>query len=389
MRIGYVCMDAGIPVFGCKGASVHVQGIVAALRRAGHEVTLLATRLGEERPPLSRDVDVVCLPVSHSPTRPHGAPWIAAINKDLFRALQAHGPYHAIYERYSLWSFGAMEYARHAGIPGILEVNAPLIEEQATHRGLTDRVGAERVAGRVFQAATQIVAVSQEVADYVNRHPCTMSQAEVEANGFDPERFPEAPRRPTHRPFTIGFLGTLKPWHGVNLLAEILTRVRASVPHARLLIVGDGPERERLSRDFHGASGTGSVEFAGAVSPGDVGTWLHRMDVAVAPYPADAPFYFSPLKVVEYMAAGVPPIASALGQIPALIRHGATGLLVAPGDARGFAEACLRLEREPALRAQLGQSARAEAMSSRTWDAVAHRVLGRSFGGGPRSVEAI
>ena len=128
------------------------------------------------------------------------------------------------------------------------------------------------------------------------------------------------------------------------------------------------------------AGGDDAAEFAGAVAPDEVGNWLRRMDVALAPYPADAPFYFSPLKVVEYMAAAVPPIASAIGQIPTLVRHGITGLFVPPCDAHEFAQACLLLERDPALRWRLGQEARREAMAERTWDAVVQRIFDRALG---------
>src|SRR2546422_3853144 len=50
-------------------------------------------------------------------------------------------------------SLAAMEHAATAGVPGLLEVNAPLIEEQAAYRGLRDAAGADRVAARAFRAA--------------------------------------------------------------------------------------------------------------------------------------------------------------------------------------------------------------------------------------------
>jgi hypothetical protein len=64
--------------------------------------------------------------------------------------LERVGPFDLVYERYSLWSFAAMEYAKAIGVPGLLEVNAPLIEEQAKYRGLVDRAGAERAAVNVL-----------------------------------------------------------------------------------------------------------------------------------------------------------------------------------------------------------------------------------------------
>ena len=65
---------------------------------------------------------------------------------------------------------------------------------------------------------------------------------------------------------------------------------------------------------------------------------MHRMDIACAPYPAGGSDYFSPLKVYEYLAAGVPVIASAVGQLPSALDHGRLGRLVPPGDAAVLTE---------------------------------------------------
>src|SRR5438477_13186229 len=66
-----------------------------------------------------------------------------AANDELRAALECQGPFTLVYERYSLWSFAGMEYARATATPGLCEVNAPLMEEQAEHRGLVDRANAQ------------------------------------------------------------------------------------------------------------------------------------------------------------------------------------------------------------------------------------------------------
>jgi glycosyltransferase involved in cell wall biosynthesis len=99
------------------------------------------------------------------------------------------------------------------------------------------------------------------------------------------------------------------------------------------------------------------------------------MDAAVAPYPALANFYFSPLKVYEYLAAGLPVVASRLGQLERLVEHGVTGLLVPPENAAALADALERLQGDGALRARLGQAARARVLRDHTWDAVVRRIL--------------
>src|SRR5690606_35992876 len=96
------------------------------------------------------------------------------------------------------------------------------------------------------------------------------------------------------------------------------------------------------------------AELAGAVEPAEVPAWLARMDIAVAPYHGDQPFYFSPLKIYEYMAAGLPVVASDVGDLAALVRHGETGLLCPPGDPPALAAALARLAGDPAAARRMG-----------------------------------
>jgi glycosyltransferase involved in cell wall biosynthesis len=379
MRLAYVCADLGVPVFGRKGCSVHVQEVVRALVRQGVRVELFATRC-EGRPPPGLEA----VRVHELPAIPRGDPGereqaALAANPRLRGALDREGPFDAVYERYSLWSFAAMEYARDRGVPGLLEVNAPLIEEQAEHRTLVDRDGAVLAAERAFVAAAALLAVSAEIAAYLERFPGTRGRVKVVPNGVDPARFPSGLRPSRPGPpgsFTVGFVGTLKPWHGLGTLAEAFALLSRRAPHARLLVVGDGPGREGLERDLDARGVRGSALLVGAVAPEEVPGLLRSMDAGVAPYPGVPGFYFSPLKVYEYMAAGLAVVASRVGQLAGLIRPGDNGLLCPPGDAAALAEALVLLHERPSLRRRLGEVARAQVLREHTWDAVARRVLG-------------
>src|SRR5207247_281275 len=119
----------------------------------------------------------------------------------------------------------------------------------------------------------------------------------------------------------------------------------------------------------------GAVEFTGSVDANEVPPLLASMDVGVAPYPKLAHFYFSPLKVYEYMAAGLPVIASRLGQLKKLIEHGENGFLTAPGDDAELAAALGQLHSDAALRQRLGQAARNLVQREHTWDAVVQRIF--------------
>ena len=117
------------------------------------------------------------------------------------------------------------------------------------------------------------------------------------------------------------------------------------------------------------------MHFTGAVTPEEIPGWLASMHVAVAPYPALDNFYFSPLKLFEYLAAGLPTVASRIGQVTELLREGETGLLVTPGDATSLCSTLARLRADASLRAQLGANGRAYVERHHTWDAAVARLL--------------
>lgn len=378
MRLAYVCADAGVPVFGSKGCSVHVQEVLRAFAARGIDVELFAARDGGQAPP-----DLACVPLHRLPRAPSGDDPDArerhglALDEELLRELDLRGPFDAVYERYSLWSVAGMEYARAAGIPGVLEVNAPLVEEQAAYRGLVRRAAAERVRDRAFTLAAAIVAVSRAVADHVFDCAGPRPLVEVVENGVDPDRFTPwvPPDSPAPGTFTVGFVGTLKPWHGLSTLVEAFGRLASDGAPCRLLVVGDGPEGQQLHRQMADRGWSRALLHTGLVDPARVPALLTSLDVAVAPYPRVPGFYFSPLKVVEYMAAGRAIVATRVGDLPRLVRHEQNGLLCSPDDPAALAQCLRRLRDDPLARLRLGRAARRGAVARHSWAAAADRIL--------------
>lgn len=374
LRVAYVCVDPGVPVFGTKGASVHVQEIIRAWRLRGAQVRVYCTRTGLEVPD-----DLAHLPVVHHPVDPgsrHSGERERAAERERAQAevsarlaeqVLADGA-DVVYERYSLFSTALAQLAGTAGIPGVLEVNAPLIEEQRDHRVLVDEEGARHALRAQAGAARSVACVSAPVGRWV-RDQVPGAPVVVAPNGVNTSRI--QPVRPADGPPTVLFIGTLKPWHGVEALLEAAALAREDW---RVRIVGDGPLRQQLGALAHRLGVR--VDFRGAVPPQQVPEHMAGASVAVAPYPQTATDqYFSPLKVFEYAAAALPVVASAVGQLPQIIDHGHSGLLVPPSDPAALAAAIDALVADPARARALGRAARARVEREHSWTAVLDTVL--------------
>jgi glycosyltransferase involved in cell wall biosynthesis len=159
------------------------------------------------------------------------------------------------------------------------------------------------------------------------------------------------------------------------MLVDSFDLASRCVPDVHLLVVGTGPGEPRMIEALRHRGLLRVAHLTGAVSPAEVPALLASMDIAVAPAPAVPGFYCSPLKIFEYMAAGLPVVAVRIGQIADLIEHEVTGLLCEPGDAAGMAAAIVRLCHDGALRARLGAAARARVLESHAWDRRVETIL--------------
>lgn len=391
MKLLYVCADPGIPIDGDKGASVHVRQTVKGLAAAGVDVTLLATRPGHR-------ADLPCRILAPGDAEDRRAAASRgrgtlmrevdrlATSSDLARtALGARGALdevQIVYERYSLWSLTGLALASSLGVPFVLEVNAPLIQEQERYRQLALTDLAASIESALFERATVILCVSSALVERATRLRGTPVGVHLHGNTVDTNLFRPAEAKagvpgsgdPASGP-TIVFLGSLKPWHGVQGLLDSFSIVAERHPSVRLQIIGDGPERESLERLAARPGTRGRVSFTGAVPHERIPAFLALADIAVAPYPQLEEFYFSPLKIGEYMAVGLPVVSSAIGDVRGILRDGESALLVPPGDISALASALERLVRDTSLRRRLGREGRRIAVERLSLEAGTRTLL--------------
>jgi glycosyltransferase involved in cell wall biosynthesis len=372
MRLLYLSNDPGIPVLGHKGASVHVRELARALSHLGVDVAIASPRTEPAGDMLETPVEVLPLPaIKHKTSEPvlRGAlETQRAAVLDAARSFAAD----AIYERYSLFGEAGVQAAMALGIPHVLEVNAPLREEARRFRTLPHPELAAEIERTIFARTRRILAVSRALARWLEQEGVEPQRITVLPNGVAPERF-GSPRPTSNRhEFVLGFCGSLKAWHGVEVLLEACAIAFSMEPTLRLEVVGDGPLGHVLDT---ATLPTRRLRRLGAVRHTAAIGRLHGWDAGVAPYLPTEGFYFSPLKVVEYMAAGLCPVASDLGDLHALLDGGSRGVLVPAGDAERLASAFVELARNRERAAELGRRARAYVLEEYTWERNARVVL--------------
>jgi glycosyltransferase involved in cell wall biosynthesis len=403
LNIAYISADFGVPIFGYKGASIHVREMVAALRKAGHAVCIISPAI-EKVEGERLDESVALLPVPPAERHLLLSQELEALDgfldmKTRVRQelrnllynltyyekareyLRAH-PVDFIYERYTLFAAAGIRLAREFGVPHILEVNAPLAYEQEKTRGMEMKALAAETERRIFRDTDRVIVVSRQLQEFVISCGVPPSHIQILPNSVDPLRFAKArsdrsvrTRHHLEGKRVIGFVGSLKPWHGTETLFEAFHELYATAANAHLLIVGDGPGRAHLENyaQTHGLNG--AVTFTGNVPYDDIPRYIAAMDIAVAPYIPSGNFYYSPIKIFEYMAMGKPVVGGRIGQVEEVIADGETGVLFEPGNSTALQAALAQLVSDSPLCRRLGENARAWVETERTWDNNARQVV--------------
>ncbi len=172
--------------------------------------------------------------------------------------------------------------------------------------------------------------------------------------------------------FTVGRMAEKK---GFMYLIEAMPRVLEKLPKAKLVMIGDGPERQRLEQQVKELKLEKSVIFAGKVTHKELEKWYPTADVFVLPSIVTKEGDTEGLGVVflEAIASGTPIIGSNVGGIPDIIRHNDTGLLVPQKDAEKLAEAIVKVLADKNLEQKLTKNAMDFVKENFTWDIVADR----------------
>jgi len=343
------CGAAGIPACGPSGASAHLRGVSRALVRAGHEVRLATPFLYDHRGPFDTP-----LGIPHVSDPPRSWRWLGPLrergealdSRRLAQSATRNWRPDLIWERHTLFCDGGRRLAARLGIPRLVELNAPLARERKRYGRIRDLRYADRMERKNLLSADRVVAVSAWLKDWARDLGCT--EIRHVPNGVDTHPGNREVGRRDLQGLVVGFVGTHKPWHGIERIPAILD----ALPEATALLVGQGPvEAPRHPR----------LVSRGRLAPDALPDSIAAMDVGLVPYASDAPPWFCPLKILEYRAQGVPIVASDRGDCRSLVDgHGEVVGVDAP---QTWANAVRRQAAAPRIPHQ------------RTWDEVVAEAL--------------
>ncbi len=371
MRILYIA--AGIPTPGTLGGSIHTLEVARGLAARGHDVHVVAAR--RERPLYQLHLPHL---VKLSPQRYAG---FTLYHQDIPKALSLLGlaavmrlarrlAPDLIMERYYNFAGAGMIAARRWQIPAILEVNALMIDPpQIRKRQIDDALGGpfRRWAEQQCRWAGRIVTpLATTVPPGIPRSRIVELPWGANVETFTPASAPPA------GPPNIVFMGSFRAWHGVSdFVRAALLLIERGHPY-RFTLIGDGPERpvaEALA-----APRAERFTFTGALPHDQLPALLQQAHLGVAPFntaphPAlrAAGFFWSPLKIYEYMAAGLPVVTAAIPPLTAIIREGEEGALFREGDPVDLAAAIERVLADRRAAWMMGQRARMRVVAEFSW----------------------
>ena len=309
------------------GQSVHIDALVGALRVAGHVVHVVGPRrIAATQAPLSARV---------LPRFVHEVLELGYNIVEFCKLAVAVFRYRpdGLYERANVFLLSGAWTARCFRLPFLLEVNAPLVLERSSFGGISFRRLAAWSEQYAWCAADCVLPVTGVLARFLESAGVPRFRIRVTPNGIDPERLPTTDRAVAKQrlgldDLVLGFVGSVREWHGLEKVVDLLGSEPA-LSNARLLIVGDGPARESILARARGIGVADRVLITGVVPHARIAELVSAMDIALQP---EATEYASPLKLFEYMALGRAIVAPDSENIGEILENGIDALLFGRGD---------------------------------------------------------
>ncbi|MFE1744022.1 glycosyltransferase family 4 protein [Coleofasciculus sp. H7-2] len=277
-----------------------------------------------------------------------------------------------VYERRAALQSLGWIFTRH-GIPWILETNSPLFYESKAERKNVVLSRLERwLEIKAYQDCDILICVTEALKEIIVREAdISPEKIIVLPNGvntsiFNPEG--QQPKRIFDN-FTIGFVGVLYAWQGIEDLLVALHDLRTDGLDMSLVVVGDGQMRTEWEALAQKLGLSNNVKFVGQVPWNEVPAYIAGFDMGYSGHVKlqIGKMYHSPLKIYEYMAMGKPVLASAFEDAQRVLREGETGFLFQSGDRQELKSALIKAYKSRTALPEMGRQAREEILLNHSW----------------------
>lgn len=285
-----------------------------------------------------------------------------------------------IYERVAYLQNSGVKTAEQMGVKHIAEINAPYPEERVYFSGRSFFVKQAKDHERQILAKSDwVTVVSSDLKSHLQEKLTDIdSKIMVVPNCVNPSETTHtledvATIRESYQltgKMIIGFVGSIFPYHGVDLLIEAFSKIEGS-SDSRLLIVGDGEALSELKAKARSLGLLDRCIFTGSVPHRQVYPFIEAMDICCMP---NSNWYGSPVKIFEYGLMKKPVIAPDLGPLRDVMTDGENGLLVEPNPV-ALKEAIEKLVNDQDLRERIARSWHEKVLLEYTWGTAAKKVL--------------
>ena len=381
---------------GIGGMQAHSADLCRGLVDTGHEVEVVSARhldglqQTEHLGATWHFVDAT----SRRPGRPYRNPdWLKA-SADAFAELHAARPFDVVHSE-STSALGLLRRGVHRKVPvaakfhgNYLGLAAATIGRGVRESGIGPRVREAKhlvwlTAGHVvppdfvrFRACEAMVPSRQQLDGTVRSYLLRRSRVHVVPNGISTEEFKPGSRDEARAKLGLGpgpillCVGRLARDKGFATAIEALGRI--ADPDARLVVLGEGPERKLLEETARKAGVSSRIDFLGSKPRAEVIDHLAAADIFLFPTERDEA---APLVPLEAMATGLPVVASDIGGGAELIENGTSGVLVPPAAVDPLAQAIDSLLADDALRRRMGEAARERIVERYTIEAMTRQTV--------------
>lgn len=274
-----------------------------------------------------------------------------------------------VLQHHQIFHDRGFKLAQRLDVPIVLGVDALQVREATgwgVHRPgwgrLIEKYGEHSLIRRADAILTPSAESAALLSELVDPRTVVVVGNKADISSFDgPNRSESRARLNVESSFVVGWVGSFRNFHALDVVLAGFEALLSAVPEAVLVLVGDGPERS-MCEDFAARVGTDRVRFTGMIPFEEVPSIAASFDVAVIGGRAGEQFHYSPLKLQEYLAAGVPVVAPALGEAKEILGDGAAGRLYEPGDIEDLAAQLANLAANDEHRQVMARAARQRAL---------------------------